>query len=128
MLQSVQNFNCSPDDGLTGISFTKEDVYKMLKSLKQCKAPGPDKIYHRVLKELESEIVEPLFVIFKKSFRQSVIPSDWRRANATPILLSSKCSKLLTLQTIIRGGFTENLYKRSLLNKSQHGFILKMSC
>ena len=39
----------------------------------------------RVLKELASEIGEPLYVIFKESLRQSVIPSDWRRANVTPI-------------------------------------------
>ena len=46
---------------------------------------GPDKIYPRVLKKLASEIAEPLYVIFKESLRQSVIPTDWRRTNVTPI-------------------------------------------
>ena len=80
-------------------------------------------------------------MIFKESLRQSVIPSDWRRANVTPIFkkgsrqsaanyrpvsLTSVVCKLL--ESIIRGGVTEHLNKYSLLNKSQHGFISKRSC
>ena len=78
-------------------------------------------------------------MIFKESSRQSVIPSDWRRANATPFLkkvsrqsaanyrpvsLTSVVCKLLETITV-----TKHLYKHfSLLNKRQHGFILKSSC
>ena len=32
-----------------------------------------------------SKIAEQLYGIFKESLRQSVKPSDWRRANSTPI-------------------------------------------
>ena len=132
----VQIFNGSSGDRLTDICFTKEDVHKLLKNLKPCKAPGPDKIYPRVLKELASEIAEPLYVIFKESLRQSVIPTDWRRANVTPIFkkgsrqsaanyrpvsLTSVVCKLL--ESIIRGGVTEHLNKYSLLKKGQHDFI-----
>ena len=74
--EPVKIFNGSPSDRLTDISFTKEDVHKLLKNLKPCKAPGPDQIYPRVLTELASEIAEPLYVIFKESLGQSVIPSD----------------------------------------------------
>ena len=80
-------------------------------------------------------------MIVKESLGQSVIPSDWRRANVTsivkkgsrqsvanyrPVSLTSVVCKLL--ESIIRGSVTEHLNKYSLLNKSQHGFTSQRSC
>ena len=44
-LKPAQIFNGNPSDRLTDISFTKEDLHKLLKNLKPCKAPGQSKIY-----------------------------------------------------------------------------------
>ena len=41
--EPVQIFNGSPGDRLTDICFCKENVHKLLKNLKPCKAPGPRK-------------------------------------------------------------------------------------
>jgi len=46
---------------LTDISFTSEDVLKLLQGLKPDKSPGPDMIHPRVLKECANELAYPLF-------------------------------------------------------------------
>ena len=98
--EPVQIFNGSSGDRLTDICFTKEDVHKLLKTLKPCKVPEPDQIYPRVLTELASEIAEPLYVIFKESLRLSVIPSDWRRANVTPIFKKGSCQSAANFRPV----------------------------
>ena len=69
----LQIFNSSYDDRLTHVSFKQEDVCKLRKNLKPCKALEPSNIYLRVLKESASKIAEPLYNICKESLRQCVI-------------------------------------------------------
>ena len=56
-----------------------------LKLLKANKAPGPDKIYARILKELGNEIVPILTKLFNKSLNEGIVPDAWKTANVIPI-------------------------------------------
>ena len=53
--------------------------------MKTNKTPGPDKISPRILQEVKHQISKPLAILFNKSLRDDKVPSDWKRANVTPI-------------------------------------------
>jgi len=58
LLPTTSPYKKSPD-----IIFTEAGVLKLLQNLKEHKAPGPDKIGPRVLKELASQLAPILTVI-----------------------------------------------------------------
>ena len=60
-------------------------VQKYLDRIKVDKAPGPDGIHPRILKELSSVISKPLYLIFRDSLMTGIVPLDWHRANVVPI-------------------------------------------
>jgi hypothetical protein len=63
-----------------------ENVVKKLNALKISKSPGPDGLHPRVLKEVCSEISQPLSLIMNKSLKEGVLPQTWKDAHVSPIL------------------------------------------
>ena len=57
-------------------------ITKLLSNLRPHKAAGPDEIQHIVLKEFRSEIIK---LIFERSLATGEVPSDWNKANVSPI-------------------------------------------
>jgi len=51
---------------------------------------GPDRMHTRVLRDLAEVIVEPLSIIFERSWRTGEVPEYWRKAIVTPIFKKSK--------------------------------------
>ena len=49
------------------------------------KSPGPDDINSRILVELAKSVAPSLSVLFQNSYDTGIVPSDWKRANITPI-------------------------------------------
>ena len=74
---------------------TVPGILKLLEDIKIHKAPGPDKIVHRLLHDFTHILAEPLVEIFNKSLETSDVPHDWQTANVVPIF-----KKRRTLQTI----------------------------
>ena len=72
------------------IQITEEGVTKLLKNLNPHKAPGPDNITPRVLKELATHISPILTIIFRKSYNTGEIPSICKRAFVCPIFKKGK--------------------------------------
>ena len=70
---------------ITDIKIEQIDVQNKLKNLDPNKSPGPDKLYPRVLKELNVELAGPLTVLFNKSINMSKIPTEWKLAETTAI-------------------------------------------
>ena len=58
---------------------------KLLQGLKPDKAPGPDQIRPLLLQKLSLEIAPILQVIFSKSLEEGSLPSEWLKANVSPI-------------------------------------------
>ena len=57
------------------LDITKEIISKKLHELNINKSPGPDNMHPKVLKELASVLIDPLFIIFNISLRLGKIPS-----------------------------------------------------
>ena len=54
------------NDPLTDIRFEREEVEKKLKNIKQSGAPGPDKVWSRVLHDMADILAGPLATIYNK--------------------------------------------------------------
>ena len=67
------------------ITITTAGISKLLCKLDPRKAPGPDNISPRVLKELYFSIAPTLQVIYGRSYNDGVVPYDWLHANVCPI-------------------------------------------
>ena len=60
-------------------------IRSFLKKLDTNKAPGPDGIHGKVLKNCAIAIAYPLYLIFNKSFQTGYIPDEWKLANVVPV-------------------------------------------
>ena len=122
------------------ISVTEAAVHKALNKLKSDKSPGPDNIHPKLLHEVAAEVVRPLTLIFQKSVSEGKLPSDWKKANITPIYkkgsrneagnyrpvsLTSVVCKLL--ESIIRDQILDYL-NQTVVTTAQHGFVQGRSC
>ena len=54
------------EDPLTNVTFTSEKVKEKLSKLKPSAAPGPDKVWAKVLHSLADVLAEPLAHVFSK--------------------------------------------------------------
>jgi len=126
---------------LCAVEITSEVVFYKIIKLKDGKAPGDDGIIPEFLKKLASVISQPLAIIFSKSVAEGIVPQEWKRANITPLCnkasrsdpgnyrpasLTSHIGKIL--EAIIKDKLLGHLTLNSLINASQHGFLLRKSC
>ena len=65
--------------------FSRQDVIKALKKMKNGKATGPDLIPAEAWKSLEEEGVEILYKLMERIFEQERIPEEWRESVLIPI-------------------------------------------
>jgi len=123
------------------ININTEGVAKLLSKLSPYKAPGPDKIPPRVLKEAANELAPAIALLFQASLKQGRLPAEWKQAivapifkkgdraapaNYRPISLTSILGK--TLEHIICSHIMKHLDLHKLLSNNQHGFRRKRSC
>jgi hypothetical protein len=137
----ISNNRVTDTSNICNINITESDVSGCISKLNINKAHGPDDIYARTIKELNTNLCEPLRILFQKSIDTCDVPNDWKSANVSPIFkqgnkikaenyrpisLTSLIGKLL--ETIIRNKIVEFLDEHNLLRDSQHGFRIKRSC
>ena len=70
---------------LTEVNITKENVRKKLTGLKPSAAPGPDKVWARVLHNLADVLAEPLVYVYNKLLEEGAVPDIWRNASVCPV-------------------------------------------
>ena len=105
------------------------------------KSSGPDNIPERLFKEGAPWIAEPLTKLFNLSMSSSELPSDWIRANITPVF--KKGSKHLpnnyrpvsltsivvnTMERLVHRELSKYLSHYHKLCPTQHGFRSRHSC
>ena len=59
---------------LSVITFSTDDVYKVLSTLNPLNSPGPDEVTSRLLKDLALELAGPLTCLFNKSLASGQFP------------------------------------------------------
>ena len=131
----------SPFTPMGEITVDPNGVLKLLNNLKIHKAPGPDGLSARVLKECSSEIAPILSLIYNEALARGTVPDDWRQANVAPIFkkgekydaanyrpVSLTCICCKTLEHIIVSNINKHLAFESILADCQHGFRSQRSC
>ena len=124
---------------MTRIDIQPGDV--KLQRLRADKAPGPDGIHPRMLKELAEQLSTPMATIFQHSLNESQVPVSWRTANVVPLFkkgskrdaancrpisLTSLVGKVM--ESIIRDHIMTHIQTYKLIHQSQHGFLPARSC
>ena len=131
----------SPFTAMGEITVDPKGVTKLLNNLNIHKAPGPDGLSARVLKECSSEIAPILACIYNESLAQGAVPDDWRQANVAPVFKKGEkydaanyrpvwltCICCKTLEHIIVSKINKHLALESILADCQHGFRSQRSC
>jgi hypothetical protein len=126
---------------LDNIYFTPIDVQKILARQNPNKAPGPDKIHPRLLRELNKELAVPLTTLFSLSIKEGTVPSLWKQAQITPIF--KKGSKkdpgnyrpvsltpiiCKVMERLVKDKVLQHLVANDLISEEQHGFVSGKSC
>ena len=116
-------------------------ILKLLSNLNPDKAPGPDRIKPIVLKELREELAPIIQLLFQKSISTGKIPTDWTKANVSPVFkkgsksdpanyrpISLTCILCKVMEHIIASKLTQHLNQYNILYDLQHGFRDRRSC
>ena len=130
-----------PEDScLTDIQFSEDDVRKLLIKLKPEKAPGPDQMHPKLLKECPS-LAKPIYILFRRSLDSGILPREWKTSNVCPIFkkgsradpgnyrpvaLTSIICKMM--ETLVKNHINKHLSENDLICCEQHGFQHGRSC
>ena len=79
------NFTLYTDNRLSTVTFSQDDIGKIIQNLNPNKAHGHDNISIRMLKICGSSIYGPLELIFKEALSTGLFPSNWKKGNIVPI-------------------------------------------
>ena len=134
-------FQGEDSERLRTVNITEEKVRKKLENLSPSSAPGPDKMWPRVLCSLAEELSYPLAIIYTRCLAHETVPPEWKTANVTPIFkkgakgspgnyrpVSLTCILCKVMESIIRDAIMEHLDMFKLIRSSQHGFMAGRSC
>ena len=123
-------------DSLSTASFSKENVTAKLKRLKPTSAPGPDKVWTRILHDLAEELAEPLAVIYTRLLEEQAVPDVWLKSLVCPIFkkgsksdpgnyrpVSLTCVVGKVMESILVDALISHMVTNKLLRASQHGFL-----
>ena len=126
---------------LQTVTISEERVTELLANLHPNKAPGPDGIHSRILKELAEEITKPICKIFDMSLNEGTLPAEWRTATVTPIFkkgrkqdpgnyrpVSLTCVLCNVMEKLVRQSVVEHLEQNKLISDEKHGFVRGRSC
>ena len=126
---------------LQDIKFSKQDIEWACSELSSLSSPGPDGVPALLLKTASQELSRPLFLIWRASLDQGIIPPDLLLvlvspvhkggsrgvpANYRPVALTSHIVKLF--ERVVRRSIVTHLEQNNLLPDGQHGFRAKRSC
>ena len=72
-------------DSLDRLHVSEDVVLNKVNNLDPGKSPGPDNWHPYFLKELSKELSHPLSILYNKSIKEGILPSQWPVACITAI-------------------------------------------
>ena len=128
-------------DYLGQVIVTPEIIAKKINAIKYNKSPKVGGISPKLLMETVEQISIPLARLLNVSYKEGVVPFEWKEANNIlffikgsknkslnyrPVRLTSVSCKLLEM--LDKDLMVNFLVRHTLLNPSQHGFLKMRSC
>lgn len=126
---------------LKSLFINEASTLQLLKKLDPNKSIGPDEVSPYVLHHSATAWAFPLSKVFQLSLDTGSVPSQWLKANVTPLFkkgsvfnkenyrpisLTSVPCKIL--ERFVRDCLMSHLREHNLIAKEQHGFVTKRSC
>ena len=69
-------------------------ILEAIDKLNVSKAPGPDGIHARIIKECKESFSTVFHVIFKKSLNEGLLPKQWKQANVKALFKKRKTNSM----------------------------------
>ncbi|XP_045451617.1 uncharacterized protein LOC123660605 [Melitaea cinxia] len=129
---------CNNSLNLFSVDISLSMVDKYLKSLSLNKGSGPDGIPAIFLKSCSDSLRFPIYCLFSKSLRTSVMPSQWKRSYVIPILKSGDKHNIKNYRPISKLSCIPKMFEKIIYDiilpiirptiiTQQHGFINRKS-
>ena len=115
---NLPDFDERVSETLGNIIVFEQDVDAIISTLNPNKAVGPDLISNKMLIAVKNEIALPLSMLFNKSLKLGVFPSDWKMSHVIPLFSISK-----VLENIVYRHLYNHLHQNLLIYKFQSGSL-----
>jgi hypothetical protein len=115
---NLPDFDERGSETLGNIIVFEQDVDAFISTLNPNKAVGPDLISNKMLIAVKNEIALPLSMLFNKSLKLGVFPSDWKMSHVIPLFSISK-----VLENIVYRHLYNHLHQNLLIYKFQSGSL-----
>ena len=135
---ATKNYSGIP---LSSIEITHEMVMDKLNTLNPGKSTGLDGLHPYFLYSLADILCSPLKILFTKSLKEGVVPSQWLEAciiaihkkglksavvNYRPVSITSVVCKMM--ESVIRDHIVSYMSANNLFANEQHGFVPNRDC
>ena len=114
------------DNRLSSVSFSQDDIAKIIQNLDPNKAHGHDIISIRMLKICDSFIYKPLEMILKQCIETGFFSSEWKKANIVPIHKKGDKQSLENYRPVSLLPICVKIFERLILTKCLT-FLLKIN-
>ena len=113
----LPEFKYLTSERLQIFEFTVEETYNVLLSLDVNKSVGPDGISNRMLRDTAYSSSVSLTDIFNYSLKTGFFPSDWKKANVSPIFKKGNRSEVKNYQPISLLSNVSKVFERLVYNQ-----------
>jgi hypothetical protein len=100
---------------MDNILLTDKDISDIIKSLPTNKASGPDKISHKLMKNIAESLCKPLCILFNLSLSQCKYPSKWKIAHVMPLFKKGDNSLISNYRPISLISCVGKVFERAVL-------------
>ena len=131
----------NPEYGISNIDFNEDDILQAMGEFSCNSAAGPDGFPAKLLKECRVSLSHPIYLIWRKSMTQGVVPASCKVANIIPIHKGKSRSEaknyrpvaltsllVKTFEKVIRQKLVDYFNENNMFNDNQHGFRGARSC
>ena len=88
------------NNSIASMSFTSDDIEKIINKLDANKSHGHDMISIRMLKICGKSICKPLKMIFQDCIENGVYPLEWKKANVVPAFKKNDKQSIINYRPI----------------------------
>ena len=108
-------FEYKVNSKIEDVSFSKQEIVSIIRSLNSNKAHGWDGISIRMIKMCDELIAPPLKIIFDTALKSGIYPDKWKRANVVPVHKKESKNILKKLQTNIITTYLWKIFEKCIL-------------
>ena len=105
------------DNRLSSISFSQDDIAKIIQNVDPNKAHGHNNIRIHMLKICGCSICKPPEMIFKQCIETGLFPSEWKKANIVPIHKKGDKKTLKSYRPVLLLPICGKIFEGSMFNE-----------